>query len=30
VTLIGPLVDHHCHGLVTDDLNRAGFEALMN
>jgi predicted TIM-barrel fold metal-dependent hydrolase len=30
VTLIGPLVDHHCHGLVTDDLDRAGFEALMN
>ena len=30
MTLIGPLVDHHCHGLVTDDLDRAGFEALMN
>jgi hypothetical protein len=27
---IGPLVDHHCHGLVTEDLDRAGFEALMN
>jgi predicted TIM-barrel fold metal-dependent hydrolase len=26
----GPLVDHHCHGLVTEDLDRAGFEALMN
>jgi uncharacterized protein len=26
----GPLVDHHCHGLVTTDLDRAGFEALMN
>lgn len=28
--VIGPLVDHHCHGLVTDDLDRAGFEAMMN
>jgi predicted TIM-barrel fold metal-dependent hydrolase len=27
---LGPLVDHHCHGLVLDDLDRAGFEALMN
>jgi predicted TIM-barrel fold metal-dependent hydrolase len=27
---IGPLVDHHCHGLVTEDLDRDGFEALMN
>ena len=27
---LGPLVDHHCHGLVVDDLDRAGFEALMN
>jgi predicted TIM-barrel fold metal-dependent hydrolase len=27
---IGPLLDHHCHGLVTEDLDRAGFEALMN
>ncbi|MDX6360180.1 MAG: uncharacterized protein QOH37_3234 [Nocardioidaceae bacterium] len=27
---IGLLVDHHCHGLVTEDLDRAGFEALMN
>ena len=25
-----PLVDHHCHGLVTGDLDRGGFEALMN
>ena len=24
------LIDHHCHGLVTDDLDRAGFEALLN
>jgi predicted TIM-barrel fold metal-dependent hydrolase len=27
---IGPLVDHHCHGLVTEDLDRAGFESMMN
>lgn len=27
---LGTLVDHHCHGLVTTDLDRAGFEALMN
>ncbi|MCW2758130.1 MAG: Amidohydrolase [Nocardioidaceae bacterium] len=27
---LGPLVDHHCHGLVTTDLDRAGFESLMN
>ena len=27
---LGPLVDHHCHGVVTTDLDRAGFEALMN
>ena len=27
---LGPLVDHHCHGLVLDDLDRPGFEALMN
>ncbi len=26
----GPLVDHHCHGLVLRDLDRAGFEGLMN
>ncbi|MDN5855064.1 MAG: amidohydrolase family protein [Actinomycetia bacterium] len=24
------LVDHHCHGLVTDELARDGFESLMN
>lgn len=24
-----PLVDHHCHGVVTADLDRAGFEALL-
>lgn len=24
------LVDHHCHGLVSDDLDRAGFESMMN
>ena len=24
-----PLVDHHCHGLVRRDLDRAGFEALL-
>lgn len=27
---LGPLVDHHCHGLVTEDLDRDRFEALMN
>jgi predicted TIM-barrel fold metal-dependent hydrolase len=27
---LGPLVDHHCHGLVLDDLQRADFESLMN
>jgi uncharacterized protein len=27
---VGPLVDHHCHGLVTDDLDRPEFEAMMN
>jgi predicted TIM-barrel fold metal-dependent hydrolase len=26
----GPLVDHHCHGLLRRDLDRASFEALMN
>jgi predicted TIM-barrel fold metal-dependent hydrolase len=25
-----PLVDHHCHGVVTGDLDRAGFEALIS
>ncbi|MEV6828020.1 amidohydrolase family protein [Amycolatopsis sp. NPDC051102] len=24
-----PLVDHHCHGLVTRDVTRAGFEAML-
>jgi uncharacterized protein len=24
------LVDHHCHGILTADLDRAGFEGLMN
>ena len=24
-----PLVDHHCHGLVTRELDRAGFEAML-
>jgi uncharacterized protein len=27
---LGPLVDHHCHGLVLDDLDRASFEVLLN
>jgi len=27
---LGRLTDHHCHGLVTTDLDRDGFEALMN
>jgi uncharacterized protein len=27
---LGPLVDHHCHGLVLDDLDRASFESLLN
>jgi predicted TIM-barrel fold metal-dependent hydrolase len=26
----GPLVDHHCHGLVRRDLDRPAFEALLN
>ncbi|MEV4258043.1 amidohydrolase, partial [Spirillospora sp. NPDC049652] len=26
---IPPLIDHHCHGVVRRDLDRAGFEALM-
>jgi len=25
-----PLVDHHCHGLLLDDLDRLSFEAMMN
>lgn len=27
---LGPLVDHHCHGVVLDDLDRASFEGLLN
>jgi uncharacterized protein len=27
---LGPLVDHHCHGLVLEDLDRPSFEAMMN
>ncbi len=27
---LGPLVDHHCHGLVLDDLDRTSFEILLN
>ena len=27
---LGDLVDHHCHGIVTSDLDRTAFEALMN
>jgi uncharacterized protein len=27
---LGPLVDHHCHGVVLDDLDRGPFEAMMN
>lgn len=27
---LGPLVDHHCHGLLGTDLDRAGFESLLN
>jgi predicted TIM-barrel fold metal-dependent hydrolase len=27
---LGTLTDHHCHGLVTTDVDRGGFEALMN
>jgi uncharacterized protein len=27
---LGPLVDHHCHGLVLEDLDRATFEILLN
>jgi hypothetical protein len=23
------MIDHHCHGLVTGDLDRTGFEALL-
>jgi predicted TIM-barrel fold metal-dependent hydrolase len=27
---LGPLVDHHCHGLATDDLDRPAFESMMS
>jgi predicted TIM-barrel fold metal-dependent hydrolase len=27
---LGPLVDHHCHGLVLDDLDSSSFESMMN
>ncbi|MEP7090886.1 MAG: amidohydrolase [Nocardioidaceae bacterium] len=27
---LGPLLDHHCHGLLPTDLDRPAFEALMN
>src|SRR3954463_15891791 len=27
---VGPLIDHHCHGLLTEDLDRPAFEAMMN
>jgi predicted TIM-barrel fold metal-dependent hydrolase len=27
---LGDLVDHHCHGIVTTDLDRPAFEGLMN
>ena len=27
---LGDLVDHHCHGILTGDLDRAAFEGLMN
>jgi hypothetical protein len=27
---LGPLIDHHCHGLVLDDLDRGAFESLIN
>jgi predicted TIM-barrel fold metal-dependent hydrolase len=27
---LGDLVDHHCHGILTGDLDRAQFEGLMN
>ena len=26
----GPLVDHHCHAVMTDDLERDAFEAMLN
>ena len=27
---LGPLIDHHCHGLLLDDLDRSSFESLIN
>jgi predicted TIM-barrel fold metal-dependent hydrolase len=27
---LGPLIDHHCHGLVLHGLDRSSFEAMMN
>src|SRR3954451_16552200 len=27
---VGPLIDHHCHGLVMNDPGRPAFEAIMN
>src|SRR5215217_9340218 len=27
---LGPLIDHHCHGLVLDDLDQRAFESLIN
>ena len=27
---LGGLVDHHCHGILTGDLDRSAFEAMMN
>jgi uncharacterized protein len=27
---LGDLLDHHCHGILTSDLDRASFEGLMN
>ena len=27
---LGLLIDHHCHGVILDDLDRGSFEALMN
>jgi uncharacterized protein len=27
---LGPLIDHHCHGLLLDDLDRPSFESLIN
>ena len=27
---LGPLIDHHCHGLILDDLDRDSYESLLN